>query len=425
MKIDIKKLPGSQIEFKIELLPEELEQYSSLAIQELGKNQKIKGFRPGQASLKVLEGHLGKDQVFNKMVDLAVKKSFVKAVLEHKLEPIGEPKIEILKAAQGNPLIFKAEFSVLPKVEVGDYTNLGVRSGEVSVSKEDIENALATLQKSKASYSNVARAAEIGDRIEIDFKTSVGGSPLEDGTSQQHPLIIGQGHFMKGFENELIGMKEGEEKNFSLIAPENYYRKDLAGKKVDFVVKMSVVQKVELPELNDEFAKKVGKFTSLENLRESINDGLLEEKKQKEKEKTRLKIVDVLIDKTPFDIPDKLVGTELVKMENEFLSSLANMGVDKESYMAHIKKSPEDLKSGWQGQAQKRVKAALILREIAQKEGISVLPEEVEARVNEFLKNITNPQDASKIDVVSFKSYIQGVIRNEKVFEFLEKNLVK
>jgi len=368
MDVKLKKLPGSKIELNIELSPEELSGYSNSAIQQLGQEKQVKGFRKGQAPPKILKEHLGAQQIFSKTVDVAVKDSFVKAVLEHKLEPIGEPQIEILKVAAGNPLIFKAEFSVLPEVRLGDYNNLGVSHGAVSVSREDVENALTTLQKSRASYNTVSRAAAGGDRVEIDFKTSVAGSPLEDGTSKQHPLVIGQGHFMKGFEDELIGMKSDEEKDFSLVAPKDYYRKDLAGKKVDFFVKMVMVQEVDLPEINDELAKKIGKFSSLENLKASITDGLKEEKNQKEKEKTRLKMVDALISKTSFDIPDKLVDLELVKMENELLSSLAKMGIDKEGYLAHISKSPEDLKSGWKTQAERRVRAALILREIAKKE---------------------------------------------------------
>lgn len=424
MEVQVKNLPKSRVELTINLPSEELEDYIKKAIQQLSLSQKVKGFRPGKAPQELVEKKLGPEKIFKEAVDLAVKESYVKAIRTNEFETFGPPQIELLEIAPKKPLVFKAEVAVLPKVEPGDYKTLKLKPGKIEVTEKEIDDVLARLHKSRAKYNNVGRPAQKGDRVEVDFTASVRGAVIEGGDSKQHPLIVGEGHFMAGFEDKLVGMKEGEEANFSLRAPKDYYRKELAEKKIDFKVKMNLVQEVILPKLDDSFAKDLGKFTSLEELRKSVKEGLTEEKKAREQEKWRVTIVESLLEKSSFEIPEEMLVAELEKMESEFSTSLGRMNIDQEHYLAHLKKSMADLKKDWRGQAQKRVRAALVLREIARREGIVVTEADVEERANQILKNVPDPSQLQNINVDSLKDYVRTLVRNEKVFQLLERTIV-
>lgn len=425
MNVQVKELPKSKVELTIEVSPDELLEYSKKAALQLSISQKIKGFRPGNAPPKVIEQRLGKERLFQEAVDVAVKESYIQAIREQELETIAPPKIEVLKVAPNNPLVFRAEASVLPRVKLGDYLAQKIKKESIEVKDLEIDSALQTLRRSRAKYNNVSRPIQKGDRVEIDFNSKVAGVAIEGGTSKQHPLVVGEGHFMPGFEEKLLGMKEGEDKSFSLKAPQDYYRKELAGKPVDFKVKIDLVQKVELPVADDNFAKKISNLASLTELRQSIKDGLGEEKKKREQEKTRLKIIEQIVEETPFEIPELLISQELEKMEGELTGSLKRINLDKDSYLAHIKRSLDDLKKEWRPQAEKRVRSALVLKEIGKKEGIIVAEEEVETRANEILRTMPDASQIKQINLDSFKNHIRALLFNEKVFEFLEDKIVK
>ncbi len=425
MKTEIKKLPKSEVELTISLERSEFESYLKKAAAELSSVSPVKGFRPGSAPIEMVEQKVGQARLRAEAASLAAKESYVKAILEHGLEPVNEPKIEIKPPSASGGLELTAIAPVLPEVRLPDWRAIKLKKDEVVVSEQEVDSALKTLQRSRASYVTVTRPATKGDRVEIDFTSSVGGAPIDRGESHQHPLILGEGHFMKGFEDEIVGLKEGEKKSFSLEAPHDYYHADLAGKKVDFKVTVRLVQSVSLPEIDDNFAKGTGKFAGLAELKKSISEGLAEEKGERLREKTRLKMIEKIIGETPvFETPDVTIEREIEKMEGELASSLARMGLDRDSYLAHIKKSPAELREYFRPQAEKRVKAALVLAHIAKEEGVEVSDEEVEARVGELLK-LTPPEEAARLGPEALERHVRGVLRNEKVFEILEREMVE
>ena len=212
MDVNIKKLPKSQVEISVELAPEELESYRKKTASQLSQSLEIKGFRKGSVPAEVLENHIGKEKFFKEVVDTAVKESFAKIAIENNLDVISQPQIEILKVAPKNPLIFKINAPIMPKVDVADYKSIKIKVAPVEINDKEIDDALKTLQKSRADYSNANRPVKKGDRVEIDFRATLDGTLIEGGESKQHPLILGEEHFMPGFEKELEGLKEGEEK---------------------------------------------------------------------------------------------------------------------------------------------------------------------------------------------------------------------
>ncbi|MCK5122894.1 MAG: trigger factor [Candidatus Pacebacteria bacterium] len=420
MKNTIKDLPKSQKEISVEISVEEMEKYLNNALDKLAKNIKLDGFRDGKVPKNVAKKQLGDDAISGEANQLAIEDSYFKIIKENKLNPLGQPKVEITKSALGNPLEYKIVISVMPEIKLGNYKTVFGKMEVKKIDDEMIEKEIRTLQKKKASYLTKNEAAEKDDRVEIDFETRVAGVKLEGGESKNHPLVIGQGKFVPGFEDRIIGMKKDEEKEFDLVFPENY-KKDLAGKKASFKVKINLVQKVDLPEVNDEFAKGLGKFESLEDLKKNMRKGMTIEEEGKAKEKLRGKLIDQVAEKITVEIPEILIESELNNMINEFKNNITQTGIEFEEYLKNVNTNLEKLKNEWQPMAEKRTKTGLVMREISLQEEIKISDEEIEQKVNETLKFYPNEKELRKnMDLEKFKDHMAGVIMNEKVFGILE-----
>jgi trigger factor len=227
---------------------------------------------------------------------------------------------------------------------------------------------------------------------------------------------------LSGFEDNLEGMSAGEEKSFSLKVPFDWPDKRIVGKNLDFKVKMKLVQKRELSDINDEFAKSLGKFESLEELKNSVKDGIIQEKEIKEKQRMRIELIEKAADESEVEISAELIEQEKENMLNELKANIAGLGLGFERYLEQIKKTIEEIKKEWQEQAKKRVKIGLCLNAIAEKENIQISDEEAESRINEDLKHYENIKDIKKdVDPIKFKEYYKNILKNEKVFELLER----
>ena len=460
MKVNIKKLSSNQIELEVEISAVKMENYFQLAASELSKNMRVNGFRPGKVPIEIVEREKSSQKLYDQASNLAIQKTLTKAILDlptgkaglptdkagNQIKIVGQPNIVVLQIAQGNPMKYKATFSIIPEVKLENYKGLKIKRKKLKVEDKEIDKSLDYIQKSRAKLITVNRPAEKGDRVEIDFITRSSGVKIEGGESKNQPILLGESRFVPGFEEKLIGMKSGEEKEFSLIVPQDWPRKNLANKNLDFQVnpapeprrrtsslrgrqvrcrvKMNLVQKRDIPKLSDEFAKNLGKFQSLTHLKENIKKGLLQEKKIKDKERIRGELIEKVAESLEINIPQALIDIELNKMVEELRQGLSeNMGLDFNKYLSQIKKTIEDLKREWQDQAKKRVKIGLALEAIAKKEKIEVTQEEVESRINEDLKRYPNTEEIKKnIDSNLLKEYTKNILRNEKVFELLEKN---
>lgn len=464
MKKEIKKLPKSKIEIEVEIPAQDWEVFLDEAAKELSNNLKVDGFRPGNMPRNIVERELGLAKIMERGSELAVRKTYVNIIIEDKIEAIGQPKITITKLAPGNPLVFKAEVVVLPEIQLPDYVKIAKgkkpkTKDEIVVDEKEIGQSIDWLRKSRAKYITVLREAKFGDRVEIDFESSLDGVKIDKGESKNHPSILGQSKFVKGFDDNLVGMEEGEEKNFSLVFPENYYQKHLAGKLVDFKVKMMSVQEEELPELNDQFAQSLGNFENIGKLKHNIREGILLEKEAKEKTGWQEEIINKIVEKSKMDLPVLLVDQEVERILAEIRSNVESFGLTWEKYLEELSAANESAQKGKTSeeefkplasrtviasqlneplasraviaeqllrekirpQAEKRAKALLILEEIGKKEKVEVSPEELEGGVNKFLRQFSDQEIAKKqIDIEQLKEYTYGVLRNEKVFKLLE-----
>ena len=422
--MEIKKLPKSQVEIEISVPAAEFEKFIDEAAEHLSKDLKIDGFRPGKAPRNIVEQKVGAEKILAHGAEHAIKKTFVDATHANKLDTIGEPKITITKIAAGNDLEYRAIAAVMPEITLSSYRKdvKSVKKSESEkVTDEQIQKELENLQKSRAKLVTVSRGAKTGDRVEIDFEVLVDGKPIEGGAAKKHPLTIGENYFIPGFEDNLVGMKEQAEKEFELAFPKDYHQKELAGFPAKFKVKMVLVQEKDLPKIDDEFAKSLGKFENLEALKKSLAEGIELEQKRKSDEKWRTAVIEKIAVESQIDLPELLVEQELDKMMAEFEQNIAQMGLKLETYLENIKKSKSEIVKGWQETAEKRVRAALVLKEIAKAEEIEVPAKEIEeemSRVMAYYKSV--PDMEKNVDMERLYNYVKGTLTNEKVLKFLE-----
>ncbi len=445
------------MEIEVTVDTHELEPHLKKAASLISEEVEIAGFRKGKAPYDMVKNRVGESTIYEKAADLAVRKTYPQVLeemvnskqLSKDYPPIGRPEVTVTKLAPGNELKYKVKFAILPKVLLPDYKAIASRvkkgKNEVAVAEEEVQSALEWMRDSRTKLVTVERAAKTGDRVEVDFDVHSSGVKIQSGDSQNHPLILGQGKFLPGFEDELIGMKAGDEKSFTLVVPETWHDTTLRGKALDFKVVLKKVEERQLPELTDEFAKSFGNFSSLDEAKASIREGILQEKREKEQQRLRVSMAEGIASGAKIEVPDVLIEAELGKIIQEFRGGIEGMGMKWEDYLLHLKKSPDDLKKGWKVEAEKRVRIALCLREIAKLEGIEPSDTEIEERAKQLFSQFKTIEEAEKnidpvrsrtaemsadarahrtsngVDPQSLREYTRGVLRNEKVFEFLEK----
>lgn len=414
MRTEIKNLSESKIEISFEVPWEQVLPYLDSAASKLSENLKVAGFRSGKIPRKIVEKEIGEAKVLNNGVELLIKEKYPKFVIENKLEVVGQPRIEILKLVPGNPLSFKIQAEVLPQVKLPDFRKIVSQSRKrevsVSVSEKEVENTLNQLQKSKAEFKIQKRGAKKGDFLEIEYQSP----QIENNKLYKDSFFLGKGKFIPGFEENLEGMKENEEKEFSL-------KKDSPEKKVVFKVKVKKNQEVKFPELNNEFARKLGNFESLDELKKSIREGIKKEKEAKEIQRKRAEILEKISSEAKIALPESLVSLEAENMINDLKERVReNLKIPFEEYLSQIKKTEKDLKKSFFEKAKEKVKNFLILREIGKRENIEVKDEEVESAINDFLANFPDTKKAKELDINRLKDYYKGVLYNEKIFKKLE-----
>ena len=426
-------LPKSEIEIEITLSPDEFAPHLKTAVSLISEKVNIEGFRRGKAPYDAVKNKIGEHAVYEEAAELAVRASFP-AVREQLIQAgklsaehpaIGRPEVTITKLAAGNDFTYKIKMAVLPSVALPDWRVIARKSladkKEQVVTDEEIEKAIQWLAESRMTLVAATRLAQHGDHVEVDFEIRHDGVKIAEGDSRNHPLVIGQGKFMPGFEDALIGMGINEQKSFSLAVPPDWREASVAGKNLDFAVTMKAVQERIMPAITDEFAKGLGEFETLAGLKANIREGILAEKKEKESQRRRGMIIAAIAQQSKMELPAVLIAGEIEKMTAELKSGIADLGMQWPDYLLHIKKTEEELRVGWQDEAQNRVRAALCLREIAREENIVPSEEEITARADQYLAQFKKADGATKkIDTAELRDYTQGILRNEKVFALLE-----
>ncbi|MBI2057863.1 MAG: trigger factor [Candidatus Yanofskybacteria bacterium] len=416
-----KELKNSEVELWVELNEEDLKHYLKKTGDRLSGVVQVDGFRAGKVPLDVLRKNIGDQKILEEALEFAVTDSLANALRKEKLEIISSSGLEITENTPSS-VKYSIKLLLFPEVKLGEYKGLGVSKKTITVEEKELEDALARILESRTDFKEFDGPAQTGHHLEIDFEVFNAGQLIEGGKSENHPLILGKGGFMPGFEEELLGLSKGQSKNFSVKAPEDYYQKAVAGKNLDFRVTVKSVKAGTVPKLDADFVKSLGNFTSPEELKNVIRDNLKIEKEQKEKDRLRLEILDIIDKKSEIQIPSKLIDEQLESMISNFDNNLHEQGMELAFYLAQVKKTRDDLKKSWYKQAESQVKRGLILREIGKRENLKVSDEEAKKAANSLVaRYLVGAPNKQEPDVEKIKQRAGDALLHEKILEFIEK----
>ncbi|MFA5420766.1 MAG: trigger factor [Patescibacteria group bacterium] len=424
MKVERKDLEKGQIELTIELESEEIKDLMNKAAENISKEVKIEGFRPGKVPFEVLKQKVGETVIMEEAVKISINKSIYK-ILEENVkdkELVGQPEVDITKLAPGNPIEYKVKVYTLPEVVVGKYKDFGLKKEEVKSVEDEMGKTIENLREMRAKEKISDKEIKDGDKTIASVNLSIDNVPVEDGQNPEVTVLIGKEYFVEGFDKNLIGLKKGDEKEFSLPYPENHWRKNLAGKMVDFKIKIKEVYEREIPEADDELAKAF-QFNSLDHLKENLEKTLRTQKEKEIDQKLEVEMLDKIIDGFKFsDIPDVLIKNESSIMLKEVEQSIVSQGANFNDYLKSINKTQQELILDLYPGAVKRVKSALALKEIAKLENISIEEKDIDKEIESLGKRYEgNNQVTENLKNPHYRAYLGDMMLNQKLLKFLKE----
>lgn len=382
----------------------------------------IPGFRKGKAPFNIVERMYGDEIFYEDAFNELVPEIYEKEIEENKIEAVSKPNIDIVTMKKGENLVFTAIVQTKPEVKLGKYKGIELKNVEYPVTDEDVEHELSHMQEHNARIITVEdRAVKEKDIAVIDFEGFVDGKAFEGGKAERHELEIGSKTFIPGFEDQIIGMKIGEEKEINVKFPEDYFSKDLAGKDAMFKVKLHEIKEKQLPELDDEFAKDVSEFDTLKDLKVSIKDKKQAENDEKAKHETENLAIEAVSAETNIDIPSGMIETEIDAMIRDLEQQLAYQGISLDQYLHIMNKTRKEIEDNYKEQAEKNVKSRLILEEIIKEEKLEASEEEISEKIKEMASNYGRKEDDLNKNE-ALKEYLANSIKTEKAIELIIKN---
>ncbi len=413
MKVEIEQVSPIRRKMSVALPPELVDQEVDKAYLNLQKQVKIKGFRPGKAPLPLLQRYF-KAQVEEDVISALVQDSYPRALDETKMVPVSQPIIEKGVLEKGTAFSYTASFEIKPEFDVQGYQGLQLEKEKLSVTEPDIEQQLKNLQDNHATLKTVAgRAARAGDCVVIDYEGTIEEKPFAGSSTKDHLMEIAPESFLPGFSEQLTGMKSGEEKAFSLEVPEKYAREDLAGKTVEFKVHLKEIKEKILPSLDDEFARDLGAYADLADLKEKIRASLTTHRQQQIEASLREKIAGTLIEKNSLEVPPALLEQQIKSMIINMQQRLYTQGVNIENLPYSIEKLSDIYKEP----AEKQVRASLLLEAIAKKENLTIAAEDLEKRYQEIAQTLA--QDVAAVKKSIEPELIKAQLQEEKAIDFI------
>lgn len=414
----------TKVRLSIKATQDELDPIKKHVVKELGKDAKIPGFRPGTAPVEVIEKNLDPQMLQRNFLDQALTQLYTSAAKQQDIHPVSKPEVNMKKFVPFTELEFEVTTETIGPIKMGDYKNIKTEKTEdTKVSQKEIDEVLASLQTRAADKKEITRAAKEGDEAVIDFKgVDESGQPIQGAEGQDYPLVLGSKSFIPGFEDNLVGVKAGEEKTFELEFPKDYGVQAMAGKKVKFTVSVKKVQEVAKAELDDKLAAKVGPFKNLDELKADVKRQLEHEKKHQSERQLQNEIVKKVVDKSEVEIPNSLVEQQATYNIDEIRRNLTHRGQTYQEFLNQEGKSEEEYKEKVvKPQAKDQVKASLVLSEIAKLENITVTPEELEVRVQMLKGQYKDQAMQAELDKPENRREISSRMITEKVLTKLSE----
>ena len=421
MKTSVKYLSDTKVAVNVTLGVSELKDAELAALNELGKDIKVPGFRKGKVPVSVVSKNVNPNVLAQKTLESALSKAVADAFISEKLQALDRPEVEVKKFLPGSELEFTAESEVMPKIKIGDYKNLKSTAKKVSVTKKDIAEITDRLKKGFSSKKTVQRPAKLTDEVNIDFEGKKDGIAFDGGKGEKYDLVLGSNSFIPGFEDGIIGKKTGETFDLKLTFPEDYHADNLKGAEVVFTTTINEIKEVVEPELNDELAAKAGPFKTVEELEDDIKREITKQKETEALEKLKDDLVAELVEKSTVPVPDVLLKDQMKLIEQDTNRNLMYRGMSIDDYIKSLKyKDKNDwLENEVRPIAEKRVKAGLLLAELSKAEKIEATENELLEKINQLGKQYPSEDMRKHLKTPEVQRDVANRILTEKTVDRL------
>lgn len=415
MNITVEEISSVKKKVQVEIPDEQVTKEVETLYKEVGAKAKIKGFRPGKVPRNILERYF-KDYVKGEVIQKLIQETYPAALSEKNIQPVSLPVIDPGELESGKPFQYSATVEVKPELKIENYIGLKLEGKKEEVKEEELGSRLKDLQNLHAQLKTIPqpRPVQEGDYVIIDYEARMENKPLEEGKGIDVTVEVGGGRFIPGLEEKMIGLNPEEEKEIEVSFPEDYGYKKWAGKTISFLIKVKEIKEKILPPLDDEFAKDLGDYASLEDLRSKLKEEIAKEKEAMLDRKLKDQMIDQLIQAHPFEVPESMVEEQAKALVSDTKLRLASQGI----VLKNLNIPEEKLQEDYREVAQKQVKTFLILETIASQEGITVTDEEVEERLRSIAERAHQ-----KLEVVKRYYESNGLIPELKTGILTDKTL--
>ncbi|MCX8074631.1 MAG: trigger factor [Clostridia bacterium] len=426
MNLKIEKQDNSKIVIEFTMSKEEFNESLDKAFVKNARYFKVPGFRNGKVPRAMVEKLYGESALYQSVIEDTVDLEFSKAVVENNLEVVSKPELDVKQIGKDKEFIFAVTFFVKPEVNVKKYKGLEIEKVKIEVTDEDINKDIEETRNKNARIINVDnRPLQNGDISKIDFEGFVDGVAFEGGKGENFDLTIGSGQFIPGFEDQLIGMNVGETREIKVTFPTEYHSENLAGKESMFKVKLNEIKTKELPELDNEFAKDVSEFDTLDEYKKSVSEKLLKVKENQANAQKETNIINALVENVEASIPESMIESQIDETLEQFAANLSYQGLTIEKYAELLGTNMEGIRAQFRPNAEKDVKLKLALEFINKTENVEVSDSDIDAKIDELSTQYgsDNAENLKLNDNV--RKYMKEKLQQEKVLKFVIDNAIE
>lgn len=394
MKATAERIEKNTVLLEVEVDQEQFSVAMDQAYKKLVKKVSIPGFRKGKAPRVVLERYVGKRALYDEAVEIVLPEAYFKAVEDTGIEPVAQPEVELVQFEEGKPVVFKAKVVVKPEVRLGQYAGLEITKPNQEVTEEDIEQEILRLQNRHAKLVTLEEGTvENKDLVTIDFEGKIEGVPFEGGQANDYTLEIGSSTFIPGFEEQITGMTVGETRDINVKFPDDYGKEELAGKDAVFTVTVKTIKRKEFAPLDDEFAKDVSEFDTLEELRADLANKLKKAAEEKAGAQVRNQVIAKAVENSEVEIPPEMVDNRVEEMIGSMERRLMNQGISLENYLKYTNSNMDEMKERIRPDAEEGLKQTLVIEAVAKAENIEVSEEDLNREIDRMSQEMTQDPD--------------------------------
>ena len=427
MKSTMEKLSSNKVKLDFVVEAARFDEAMEKAYRKNRSRISVPGFRKGKAPRKVIEMQFGEGVFYEDAIDELFPSVYSEAIKEHGIEPVDRPEFDLKTIGSGKDLEFSVEVFVKPDVTMGQYKGVAVHKNHTEVTEDDVKAEIERARERASRYIDIdGRAAKLDDQVTIDYEGECDGEKFEGGSAKDYRLVLGSGNFIPGFEDQLVGAEVGSTVDVNVTFPEDYHAENLKGKKATFKVTVKAIQEKDVPALDDEFAKDVSEFDTLEEYKKDLTEKMTKSAQQRDDYAFENDVIEKVTENATVDIPAAMVEERVDERINEFAMNMRRQGLDMDTYMKYTGQTMDAMRETLKEGAEKDVKTRLVLEAICDAEKIEPTKEEVDAEIEKYAENMgDNKQKFIDSLTDSDRSYFEKTCKMLKTIEMLKDSAVE